>query len=221
MTPRRAAPSVGLSAALLAALALALLAPSTGSAQDVPTREVRVRWADETASISFDATDLADRGLRRRLRSGYVQTLAMRVYAYGSGGEPVAVALRSCRVLYDMWEENYRVQVQTDDADRVVTVDSVDEVLRTCMVAEGMRVGRSSHWRGARGGRVYFAALVELNPVSPDMVHRIRRWLARPGGATVGGGDAFFGSFVSLFVNRRIAEAELTFRFRSQEVPVP
>ena len=34
----------------------------------------------------------------------------------------------------------------------------------------------------------------------------------------MGGGEAFFGSFVSLFVNRRIGSAERVLRFRSQTV---
>lgn len=203
------------------ATALAVVAcAGSARAQEPPTRSVAPRFDAEGAQLSFDASDLADHGVQRRLRSGYVQTLVMRAYAYHGGGDPIAVALRSCRVLYDPWDENFRVQVQTDTRDEVVTVATVEEVLRTCLVADHMRVGRRSHWASARGGRVWFAVLVELNPVSPDMVHRIRRWLTRPGGAGVGG-DAFFGSFVSLFVNRRIAEAERTFRFRSAEVDVP
>lgn len=210
---------------LLAVLAvsLALLAASAASAQDaVPTRTIGVAHPDGVAAVDFSAADFATRDVRRRLESGLPQTLVTRVYAYrSSDGAPIAVAVRSCRVVYDLWEEVYRVEVQSEAADRTVLLHTVDEVVDACLVARRMRVGTAADWRAVRGRQAYFAALVELNPLTPDTVHRIRRWLARPGGSRSTDGDAFFGSFVSLFVNRRIADAEATLRFRSQEITAP
>jgi hypothetical protein len=84
----------------------------------------------------------------------------------------------------------------------------------------GLPVGGERVWSAQRGARVYFAVLVEFNPLSPDTVRRIRRWLADSGGGPVHN-DAFFGSFVSLFVNRRIGSAERAISFQSQPVRVP
>jgi hypothetical protein len=151
--------------------------------------------------------------VRRKLESGLPQTIVTRIYAYSNGsGTPRAVHTRACRVVFDLWEEVYRVQVQTPRFDRAHTVRRVDEVVRRCLLFSHVRVGAAQDFAGA--SRVYFAALVEFNPISPDTVQRIRRWLARPSGRMRG--DAFFGSFVSLFVNRRIGDAEHTVRFRSQ-----
>jgi hypothetical protein len=93
---------------------------------------------------------------------------------------------------------------------------SIDRVVDACVHLDEMPIGTASDWTRASGASVWFGVVVELNPLSPETVHRLRRWLARPDGAGVDG-DAFFGSFVSLFVNRRIGDAERVLRFRSAE----
>jgi len=204
------------------ALSLVALSPSDALAQDdVPQRRLGVSWDEGVPRLTFSARDLLNDDARENLESGLPQTIMMRVYAYRDGeSSPLAMTLRSCRVVYDLWEEVYRVQVQTASSDRTYTVDDVDDVLERCVVVRRKRIGRASDYRENRGARVYFATLFELNPLSQDTVERIRRWLARPSGGRVEG-DAFFGSFVSLFVNRRIGEAEKVVRFRSQNVRVP
>src|SRR5690606_37559173 len=97
---------------------------------------------------------------------------------------------------------------------------SLDGVLRRCLVADRMPVGAARDYEGRAQQRIYFAVLIELNPVSPESVHRLRRWLARPATGGRASGDAFFGSFVSLFINRQIGSAQRTLRFRSQDVAV-
>ncbi len=206
--------------ALVVGLALALAA-SSARAQGAPTtRAMPVTWADGVPHLRVDLRDVADADLVAKLRSGLPQTLVMRAYAYRGEGEPIAIGVRQCRVVFDLWEETYRVEVQTESADRARTLASTDDVLRACLSTTDMPVGTSREWASASRAGVWFALLVELNPLSPDTVHRIRRWLARPGGSQVGG-DAFFGSFVSLFVNRRMGEAERTFRFRTPEAAGP
>jgi hypothetical protein len=46
-------------------------------------------------------------------------------------------------------------------------------------------------------------------------VERIRRWIARSGESGKLTGDGFFGSFVSIFVDRRMGSAERSLRFQS------
>jgi hypothetical protein len=203
------------SARITLALALVAASATAAHAQPLAERRIGVRWEDGTPLLDFSAADLADRAVRRKLQSGLPQTLLMRVYAYRrGGGNPIAIAPRSCRVVYDLWEEVYRVEVQEADVDTTVSYRDLTRVLRRCMTGRSFRVGTAADY-GASATNVYFAVLIELNPLSPDTVHRMRRWLSG------GGRDAFFGSFVSLFVNRRIGSAERTLRFRSQEVAVP
>jgi hypothetical protein len=212
--------AAAIGAALVAVLALGEPRPARAQETTLPARRLGVSFASGPPTVTFSARDLASRAVRRKLQSGLPQTLIMRVYAYrdGSTTGAIAVAPIACRVVYDLWDEVYRLEVQTDAADRSEIVSTIDAVLERCLTARRMPVGTSRDYR--TGSRIYFATLVELNPLSPDTVQRIRRWLARPSGGRLGE-EAFFGSFVSLFVNRRIGDAERTVRFRSQSVVVP
>lgn len=202
---------------LVALLALVALA-APARAQDVSERRVGVHWVEGVPALDFSAADLADQAAREKLASGLPQTIVMRIFAYRESGQPIAVTARSCRVVYDLWQEVYRVRVEAPGIDRVESLSSLDGVIRRCLIAQRLAVGAASDYRALGGQRIYFATLFELNPLSPQTVQRLRRWLARPAAGGRVGGDAFFGSFVSLFVNRRIGSAERTLRFRSQIV---
>jgi hypothetical protein len=195
---------------------------SAARAQQVPGRTLGVRWRDGVPYLHFSARDLANADVRRKLDSGLPQTIVMRVYAYRSSdpSTPIAVAPQSCRVTNEIMEDRYRVQVQTARGDATEWIGTLDAVVRRCLEVRGIQVGQRSGWIARRGERVYFAVLIEFNPLSPDTVRRIRRWLANSGGGPVQN-DAFFGSFVSLFVNRRIGSAERALSFQSQPVRVP
>jgi len=68
------------------------------------------------------------------------------------------------------------------------------------------------------GERFFLAVVVDVNPVSPEMIEQIRRWMSRPTGSTgIGPSDALFGSFVQLFV-RQLATSDKTLTFRTQPV---
>jgi hypothetical protein len=209
--------------ALGSTLVLVLLggAASSVSAQ-IPERRVGVHFVEGAPRLDVSIADFAsDPETRRKLMSGLPQTLQLSAFAYVEGrDEPIAATARQCRVAYDLWEERFRVQVTTERTSRTVTVGSIDEVVSQCLVVERLAVGSASVWASARGRRVYFGVLVELNPLTADTVQRIRRWLARPQRGTVDS-DSFFGSFVSLFVNPQIGAAERTLRFRSQSLEVP
>lgn len=215
---RRSPFGAGPLAALLCASALL---PAGVRAQEVPERRLGVHFEAGSPRLDFSAIDLADRSVREKLRSGLAQQLVLRIYAYAAGRDPIAVSVRSCRVTFDLWEEVYRVELHDVRGDRNESHSSLRGVLQRCLRAERVRVGRASDYAALAGEEVYFAVLVELNPLSPDTVHRLRRWLSRPAGGGRVGGEAFFGSFVSLFVNRQIGAAERTRRFRSQRVTVP
>jgi hypothetical protein len=99
-------------------------------------------------------------------------------------------------------------------------VKSLDGVIAQCLAAQATPVGDASAYKKVRGGAVYFGVVIELNPLSQDAVQRIRRWLARPTGSELSG-NAFFGSFVSIFVGRKLDSAEKTLSFRSEAFGVP
>lgn len=206
---------------ILLVLASWVLLPIAPLSAQVSNRTLGVRWRKATPHLYFSARDVANRTVREKLQSGLPQTLITQIYAFEEGSKkPIAAYVRSCRIVFDLWEESYRLHIEESGTPRTFAVRSLEDVLSRCVVVRGSPVGRSRDFARARKRDVYFAVLVEFNPISDATVKRIRRWLAKPAG-TATGNDAFFGSFVSLFVNNRIGSAERILRFRSQQVQVP
>jgi hypothetical protein len=215
--------SVACALALAAALLSALFADSA-RAQSIPLRRAGIHWTREsTPTLDVSIRDVASsETAKRKLMSGLPQLLTLRVVGYTSASQPksLSATVRSCRVVYDLWEEVFRVQLGTAQSDAAFRAKTVEEVLDRCLVLRKAVVGTAEDYRRHRGRDIYFAVLAELNPLSAQTVQRIRGWLARPAGDRMEG-EAFFGSFVSLFVNHRIGQAERIVRFRSQSVRVP
>ena len=203
--------------ALLLVLASAGLARAQVGAK--PSPRMRVDFRDGVPHLSVQATALDTPAFRDKLASGLPQTIVMRHYAYrSSGGKPLGVTVSSCRVVFDIWQERYRVQLQRGLQEEVRTFADVAQVVRACLDVRDLAVGKAVHY--GRAKQIYLATLVELNPLSDQTIARIRRWLARPGGGDIER-QAFFGSFVSLFVNHRIGDAERSLGLRSSTVQVP
>lgn len=214
---------------------LTLLVPSVALADpphaDLPTREVSLLWdsapvGQELLHASFSYRDLVDRKTEEQLQSGLPVTLSLRVYVLREGQkEPIALSVRSCRVVYDLWDEVYRIKIVAPESkpkpdgkpvipERNAAAVSVDGVLRQCAEAKTLPIVS----RGVLVPRVryFLGVLAEVNPVSPQMQDEMRRWVTRPPGATgIGPQDALFGSFALLFV-RDLAGADRTVRFRSR-----
>jgi hypothetical protein len=186
----------------------------------VPSRPIAVTW-QTTPTLTFALRDFLDGAVSKKLQSGLPQTINTRVYAYSENSrEPLAVSALTCRVVYDLWDGAYRVERQTEKSDRTVNVKTLESVEQQCLEIQNMPLGEASAFLRERGHYVYFAVVVELNPLSQDTVQRIRRWLARPSGSEMDG-NAFFGSFVSIFVGRKLGSAEKNLSFRTELFVVP
>jgi hypothetical protein len=186
----------------------------------IATRSMNVLWG-LVPSVSFSVRDFLDASVSQKLQSGLPQTLITRLYAYTERGrDPLAVGVLSCRVVYDLWENTYRIERQTETQDKTWTVKNLDAVGRLCLESDKWPLGETKSYARVNGQRLYFAAVVELNPLSQDTVARIRRWLARPSGTQLEG-NAFFGSFGSIFVSRKLGAAEKTLSIRSDIFTAP
>jgi hypothetical protein len=183
----------------------------------LPPRQANYAWDNDLLRASFSYRDvLADPALMKKMASGLPMVIAMRAYVYPQGQDaPVALAPRVCRVVYDLWDEVYRVHVSEPGRERDQAA-VLDGVLRICTEARDLAVVS----RGLlTAGQAYFlGVVVDVNPVSPDMIEQMRRWMSRPTGSTaIGPADALFGNFVQLFV-RQIATSDKTLTFRTQTV---
>jgi hypothetical protein len=183
----------------------------------LPPRQANYAWDSDLLRGSFSYRDvLTDPALVKKLSSGLPMVIAMRAYVYREGVDvPVALAPRVCRVVYDLWDEVYRVHVSEPERERDQAA-VLDGVLRLCTEARDLPVVR----RGLLEAResYYLAVVVDVNPVSQEIVDQMRRWMSRPTGSTgIATNDALFGTFAQLFV-RQIATTDKTLTFRTQDV---
>ena len=188
---------------------------------DLPIRPVEVRFETETLRLSFSVDDFVDVMVKEKLNSGLPQNLITRVAAYAEGeaGVRAATAL-SCRVVYDLWEGSYRVQRQLDGKKELLRAKDVATVVSLCLGARQLSLGSGEDFVELRGEKIFIAVSVDFNPVSPETVKRIRRWLAKPSGHDLEG-NAFFGTFVSILVDRNLGGSDKHLSFRSAAIRVP
>jgi hypothetical protein len=198
--------------------ALLLSLPTAARADDeLPLRQAALAFDEkQTLRVSIGYRDVIDASTVAKLMGGLPTTIVMRAYVFReSGGSPIAAAFKNCRVIFDLWDEVYRIEIsQTGGTDVVTASPTLEGVLRRCAEADRLAViGRSVL---PASTSYYLAGIVEVNPVSPDMLERIKRWVSRPSGTTTSApGDALFGSFVGLFV-ARIGVADRQIAFRTQ-----
>jgi hypothetical protein len=113
-------------------------------------------------------------------------------------------------VTYDLWDEVFHVHLEDERQSKWYDATSRNDALRLCTSVRDTRL----NVRGLAPGRYVVGVVAELNPVSTEMLEGLRAWLRVPTGAA-GEGQSFFGSFVAIFINRRLGEADRTIRFRS------
>jgi hypothetical protein len=183
----------------------------------LPVRQATLAFDEkQTLHFTMGYRDVVDAATVAKLMGGLPTTIVMRAYVFReSGGTALAAAFKTCRVIFDLWDEVYRVEIsQTGGNDVVTASPTLEGVLRRCAEADRLAViGRTVL---PASTSYYLAGIVEVNPVSPDMLERIKRWVTRPSGtSTSAPGDALFGSFVGLFV-ARIGVADRQIAFRTQ-----
>ena len=205
--------------ALVLALAALLGAPAGARADDDTPERRHLRIVERGGWLlcwgSF--TDVFDEELLDELSSGFVTTIVVRTYVIAAGSNtPVAFAAATYRVVYDLWDEVYIVQVHDPAGERETRQASRAEALKEATALRAFPVAVADAVVPGEKNEHYIAVVVEVNPVSQELLAEVHRWLARPQGSQ-GPGNSFFGSFVSVFVNPPVAEADRTLRFRSQK----
>jgi hypothetical protein len=191
--------------------------------EELPRRQAAYVWDknEKTGQTLLRATfsyrDVIDKAMAEKLSSGLPMVIAMRAYIVREGeSDPVALAVRTCRVSYDLWDEVYRIKLTSAGGERDSAALNLDGVLRQCGEARDLPMADRSLL--VKDKPHFLGVIVEVNPISPQMLAQMRQWVSRPAGSTgIGPGDALFGSFVGLFV-RQIGTADRTLRFRTQSV---
>jgi hypothetical protein len=218
MKPPRAAAALFLSAALSTVAAAAPARAATGDAT-LPRRTTGITVSGGQLMISVGLQDLFGPAERQRLTSGFATHVLIRVALQQEGVDaPLAVAFQRTEIVYDIWDEKFRLRVTRGAGSDVrLEARTADEAIARAATLWQMPLLADA--RRLRPGTMYFVACRgDLNPISEELLSDVRRTLAQParGQRRVGAGDSFFGSFVSIFVNPRIEDSERQVRFLSQ-----
>ena len=206
-------------AALVAAAVVALVPARLRAEEDDDTTPVRqkMRFVEQDGAIRVTTTinKLFDADAYEALGSGFESTILVRAWVYRkSDAAPIAFTALERRVVYDMWDEVYEVQLDGPDGRQKYKVKYRAEALKLLTSLDGVPIANAADL--PVGEHHVLVLVVELNPVSEETLAEVRRWLTKGSGGGLDRGGGLFGSVVSVFVNPRIAEADRVLRLRSQ-----
>jgi hypothetical protein len=204
----------------LMAAAWCLLSPgsvvSPASAQD-PGRDARFEWDPTRRSlyVSVRYRDVVDDKIKQKLNRGLPTTIFMAGELYRSGGkQKLSNTAQSCKITFHVWEEAYRIEIMQPGVSRVRWTPTVEGVLRRC--AEATKLLAGDRQQVPQDVPVYMRAKVQINPISAEVLQKIKGWVSRPSGTgTAAPGDAVFSTFTGLFL-QRIGEAERELKFSTK-----
>ncbi len=200
-----------------------MLQVSLGSAQEKddgpPLRDARFAWNASRSILYLTVLyrDVVDENIRRKLSRGLPTTIVFTATVYRAGSkEPLSTTAQTCKITWHVWDEVYLVEITRPGGTRSSASITVDGVLRRC--AEARQLVAGTRDQVPLGAAVYVDAKVQVNPVSPEVLQKIKRWVSRPTGtSTAAPGDALFSTFTGLFL-QRIGEAERKLEFTSKTV---
>ena len=201
---------------LVAAVALLLVAlPAMG---DNESREVqRMRFVERGQSLTAtgNIAKLFDQAAYEQLSSGFPSTIQIGTAVYPRGSsDPIAVRVELRTIVYDLWDEQYVIRIEGSNGKRTRKVKFRAEALKLLTAVDDFPVAKLTDV--PYDDIFYLRITAQLNPVSPETLAEVRRWLSQGTGGGLDRGGVFFGSFVSVFVNPKIADADRVLRIRSQ-----
>ena len=209
-----------------AAIAIAIVAALAGTSRadggdddddDDEPELVKMKFSErgDNLTVTTQIAQLFDSAAYEALGSGFPSTVVIRMWVYDKKSEnPIAFQLLQRRVVYDLWDDVYTVRLDGPGGRKTVEVKERSKAftLLTSMdhlaIAPLTDVPYETHH--------VLAMVAELNPVSKETLAEVRRWLSQDTSGGLDRGGSFFGSFVSVFVNPKVAEADRVLRVRSQ-----
>lgn len=194
-----------------------LLVPTPAAAQaepEVVQRPARLEWDQDRRLLylSLGFRDVVDGGIRAKLSRGLPTTIVLTATMYRPGvRDALATTAQTCRVTWHVWEEAYRIELTRPGSVQVRWTTTLEGVLRRCAEARRLLAGNASQI--PEGVPLLVRGSIQVNPVSPEVLQKLRLWVMRPSGTgTAAPGDALFSTFTGLFL-QRIGDAERDVRF--------
>jgi hypothetical protein len=184
-------------------------APGDGS-----LRPAQLEWdADERLLyLSIGFRDVIDGKIQDKLSRGLPTTIVLTTALFRVGSaQPLSTTAQTCKVTWHVWEEAYRVEITRPGSSQVRWTTTIEGVLRRCAEARRLLAGDRSQI--TPGVQLRATGKIQVNPISPEVLMKIQRWVMRPASTgTAAPGDALFSTFTGLFL-QRIGDAEREVKF--------
>jgi hypothetical protein len=195
----------------------ALTANAQEKLSSLSEKYFKIRLYSDHLEVYTSFKDALDKTRQANLDNGLTTTILVRAYLYDEADPttPIAITVREAKVLYDIWEEVYTIQTTEFGKTTTNTTTSKEVAIKSATTVDDLPlyfdVPLSSD------SRYLVAMIVEVNPLSQELLAETKKWLTRTSGSSTKAGksSSFFGSFVSIFVNVRQGAAEFTLKFRS------
>jgi hypothetical protein len=210
-------------AALVAALVvpLVLAVATVAHAEDDKPEIQRMRFVESGDELTVSTLPpggigkLFDTIAYEALSTGIPSSVVIRIQITPRDTDtPVAEQLIQRSVVYDVWDEIYTLRIDQPGDRKTIKVKFRAEALKWLTSIDDLPIARLAV---LPVDQVFVLKMVvELNPVSKETLAEVRRWLSQGNGGGLDRGGAFFGSFVSVFYNPKIADADRVLRIRSQ-----
>ncbi|MBK7580404.1 MAG: hypothetical protein IPI67_09390 [Myxococcales bacterium] len=204
-------------AALLAGSTLSMANRAAAQEKKDPLRDARLNWNYQKTQLYIDVSfrDVVDAEIRKKLSRGLPTTIVLTGTVYQVGKkELVSTTAQTCKITWHVWDEVYLVETTRPGGSGQSAALTVDGVIRRCAEARRLPIGTSDQVDVGRA--VYVTAKIQVNPVSPEVLNKIKRWVSRPTGTgTAAPGDALFSTFTGLFL-QRIGDAERELKFTTK-----
>ena len=200
----------------LAIIALVLVAlPARADEDKLEVQRMRFIERGEQLTATGNLAKLFDQAAYEQLSSGFPSTIQIGTFVYPRGkNDPIAAAVEIRTVVYDLWDEQYVIKIEGQGSKRMRKVKYRAEALKILTALDDFPIAKLSDI--PYDDIFYLGITVQLNPVSKETLAEVRRWISQGTGGGLDRGGVFFGSFVSVFVNPKIAEADRVLRIRSQ-----
>ncbi|HEV8550306.1 MAG TPA: hypothetical protein VGQ57_14780 [Polyangiaceae bacterium] len=198
-------------------LAGALSVSRGAAAQAEPTpvqRDVDLSWDNDRGLLYLDMVfrDVLDAGIRGKLSRGLPTTVVLTATVQRAGSaEPLSTTTQTCRITWHVWEEAYYLEIVRPGATQARWTTTLEGVLRRCAEVHRLLAGDAAQVQPTVP--IYARGSIQINPVSPEVLDKLQRWVMRPSSTgTAAPGDALFSTFTGLFL-QRIGDAEREVRF--------
>jgi hypothetical protein len=198
-------------------LLLLVLGPRSASAQAEPItaqREIELAWDTDRGQLYLDMgfRDVLDASIRSKLSRGLPTTIVLAATIQRAGSsEPLSTTTQTCRITWHVWEEAYYVEIVRPGSSQARWTPTLEGVFRRCAEARRLLAGDATQI--PQNVPLYARGSIQINPVSPEVMQKLKRWVMRPSSTgTAAPGDALFSTFTGLFL-QRIGDAEREVRF--------